>query len=190
MPPKRSKQPHKPKPIQGLILHCGHVESQRVGLVVLRHLSGGFNTINDALSDLANYLLESCIYDPYNLYKDDDLPLSYFQEYIDNLPNMMASGWNNETTWDRAHTNEEHYWAWDTISQLYQQLKYFYENTGEMSLSAILPCYLNPKKIKIDSLAEEVKLHKEYIGDNYKSSLSAAFTPVVPVISKPKKSKK
>ena len=158
--------------VLGLILHFGHVESTRIGTIILRHRGAGFATLPGALTNLADYLMVDYLdawigYERIykagrfqllspKAYPNGHPTLEQFQYYLDQLPFAVASAGPNEMSFDSSHVNEEEWWPWDTLIEVYPELNRYYENV-EQQLSEILCHYLTLQKIPHPALRAEVK---------------------------------
>lgn len=128
------------KPVQGLVLHCGYVESSCVGVLFMRSYEGGFNTVKEAVANLAHYLAE-------NYLEHGDAGIDGFSGYGGYLSTLSATVANE---WDPAHVNGERWWPWDSLSTLYESLPFFWESVE--SLEQYLPLLLNPNKFNTNKL--------------------------------------
>lgn len=110
------------KKVWGLVLHFGYVETGIVAPLIIHHVFDGFDTLREALTNLANYLLEDFLHMQGEGYQTID----NFEEYLRGLGSYNAS--SGPICFDSSHVNGEEWWPWDTMRELVPHLGHFYEN--------------------------------------------------------------
>ena len=139
------------KKVLGFVLSFGYVESSRVSKIHLRHLHGYFESTREAAQNLAHYLLEDYLAEWVG---DSYANVDGFRHFLYSLPESMASGGAGDETFDRTHANDEDWWPWDTMSELYPLLGMFYEVDRAED---VLIRFLDPAAIDNEALAQEVR---------------------------------
>lgn len=152
-----AKNTSKIKPYLGFILHAGYVEDSCVGIIPLRHMDGGFDTLNESLVHLSHYLFDALYAD----YKEGQKVYIYDLDNLDPLEIMIGYvqflrglGTSTADTWDSFHANDEQYWPWEHLHENYNLLGSFWENTE--SLHDILPQYLDAGRFQNIELGDEI----------------------------------
>lgn len=116
----KTKKP-KRRPIVGLVLHFGYVESNRVAPLIL--WGPKFWSLRAALADAADYFWEDYAYG----HGSRVLSIAEFERFLYDMPTYVASAGCGDVTFDRYHANEERWWPWMTLKQLRKALDNFVE---------------------------------------------------------------
>jgi hypothetical protein len=131
----------------GFILNFGYIEASYVSKIIIHHSGTGFDTLEEALTDLAHVFLDDYI-EPFKTHSD---PASYTHNFVKSVPTL--EGFSRYLCDQPTRTasagpsflinscNNESWWPWDSISVLYPYLDKFWENDDPIEV--ILPHYLN-----------------------------------------------
>lgn len=133
----------------GFFLNFGFAESSKVAQIHMRHMDGYFPSLKEAAQNLAHYFLDD--------YLDTELEptLDKFTRYLYDLPECVASGGIGTYSFMPSCVNDERWWAWDQMSEIYELMDMFYEIRE--SAENVLVRFLDPKKIKDRKFKKEIK---------------------------------
>ena len=135
----------------GFILGFGYVESSYVSKIIIHHTGEGFDTLDEALTDLAHVFLDDYM-EPFKTHSD---PKNWSHDFVKNKPTL--EDFNHylfeQPTYNASagpsflvnSWNAEKWWPWDSMSVLYPYLDKFWENDDPAE--TILPRYLDPARI-------------------------------------------
>lgn len=138
----------------GFVLNFGYVESSYVSKIILHHTGEGFDTLDEALTDLAHVFFEDYI----DGFKYNGVPtLEGFEHYLYEQPSYNASA---GPSFLANEWNAERWWPWDSLSVVYPYLDKFWEN--DECMESILPRYLDPAKISHELMPHIFKSKYNY----------------------------
>lgn len=139
----------------GFVLHFGYVESSYVSNIIIHHTGKGFDTLDEALTNLAHTFLQ----DYFDKFKYEGTPtFEGFDRYLREQPTYNASAGPSFLS---SEANVEQWWAWDSLSVLYPYLNKFWENDSEPA-EVILPRHLDPTKINAEEYPHIFKSRYNY----------------------------
>jgi hypothetical protein len=128
----------------GFVLHFGYVESSYVSNILIHHTGDGFDTLKEAVTDLAHVFLDDYL----DGFKYEGTPtLEGFEHYLYEQPSCNASAGPSFLVND---WNAERWWAWDSLTVLYPYLDKFWEN--DEPAENIFPRYLEPARINHEQM--------------------------------------
>lgn len=171
----------KVKKVWGFVIHCGYVESSYVSQIMLHHTGPGFDTLKEALSDLASYFLEDYMESvdcAQRIWQHDvdraarekktcfsirpEPNLDDFRGYLQTLPTCQAS---TGQPFDSVHANAERWWPWDQLHELVPYLSSFWET--QEPFENIIPRHLDPSKIASEPFKAEVQATQQQPEDEW-----------------------
>lgn len=113
------------KPVWGFFLHFGYVENSRVSFIAVHHQDEGFDTLEEAVEDLAKQFFEDYMEGYGKETVDTHASFAGFYHYLQALPENYASDY---TVFLGNFPNCERWWAWASMRELAPHLNCFFES--------------------------------------------------------------